>query len=152
MQDESELAGVMAHEIAHVSRNHGIEAVKQAKEFQAAQQFAFAGQNSGGFNAKMTDLFVDQILLKGFSQAQERQADHDAVDLLVAAGYDPGGLARFLGRMEQLNGSGKTFLNLMSTHPPTAERIASVQSLIAAKGNPTGATLRERFIKYGLVR
>jgi predicted Zn-dependent protease len=144
MEDESELAGVLAHEMAHSINRHGMEVVKKAR-------FAEAGIEAGSVASKEVALFnkaldfaVKTILDVGWNQGQETQADSEAVRLLRDAGYDPGGLPRFLARMQQKGGAGGA--RPLGTHPGTADRIARTNSQIgAARG---GATNRERFAKF----
>ena len=143
-QDESELAGVLAHEVAHVALNHGIEAVKQAKRTDLAVSAAKTYNSNVAAFGNLVDTAADAILVKGYSRAQESQADENAVKFLIAAGYDPNGLLRFLQRLQAEIGAGGGMKQLMSTHPGTAERVASVQHEIAGS-NVTGVTLKERF-------
>lgn len=142
MSDESELAGVLAHEVSHVARHHGIEAIKNSKRLDLAVTAA-EGQNAtlAAFG-QVTDVAVDTVLKNGYSRGQEAQADTDACKYLIAAGYDPGGLVRFLQKIEpgQKSGGG-----MMSTHPGIAQRIARLNEQIASAGSPKGATLAARF-------
>lgn len=145
MSDESELAGVLAHEVAHVALNHGIDAVKNAKRTDLAISAAKTADQQLNAYGRAVDVATDAILIKGYSRGQESQADAQAVKYLIAAGYDPNGLVRFLQRMQSQSGTGGGTKQLMSTHPGTAERIASVQKQIASTG-AGGVTLRERFV------
>jgi len=142
--DESELAGVLAHEVAHVVFNHGIEAVKSGKFRKAADPFVKQyGQNAGAF-AQFVDEGADFIMVKGYSQEQERQADAKAIEYLILANYDPRGFARFLNRLDQQNQS-RPQNPLMSTHPLTRERVGAVTRQIASYRNIGGVTLQDRF-------
>jgi predicted Zn-dependent protease len=146
MDDEAELAGVIAHEIGHVLRSHGLEAVKNSKYAQAFGQAAQAQEDIAAFGGAV-DAGADLVLNKGYGRGQELDADLVAVELLTRAGYDANGYVRFLKKMEageKTKGSGRVF----STHPGVSERIKKVQSTIDKKGNPGGATLPERFRRY----
>lgn len=140
-KDESELAGVLAHEVAHVSLNHGINAVKNAKETDILLAGAKTQSQAVANFSQIVDIGVDVVMVKGYSRAQESEADKEAVNYLMDAGYDPAGLERFLERMQSATG---TSGGLMSTHPGTTERIAAVQKQIGANAGK-GATLPERF-------
>jgi predicted Zn-dependent protease len=144
VQDESELAGVLAHEIAHVAKNHGIEAVKQAKFADVVSTGAQAVSADARQYANQVEFGTDFVLVKGYSRTQESDADSLAVRYLAAAGYDPGGLLRFLQRLQSSTGAGGGMQQLMSTHPGTAERVASVGRQVASM-NVRGVTLRDRF-------
>ncbi|HEY7086988.1 MAG TPA: M48 family metalloprotease [Tepidisphaeraceae bacterium] len=144
IQDESELAGVLAHEVAHVAHNHGIEAVKASKGADFLVSAAKTQNQQVAAFGSQSDAFVDAIMVKGYSRSMESQADTDAVKYLAAAGYDPAGLERFLQRLQTRTGPGGGMQQVMSTHPGTAERVAHVQQQVAAM-NARGVTLKERF-------
>src|SRR5687767_3543643 len=77
MRDESELAGVLAHEIAHVVRKHGLTGVKNAGYQKALGQAATADKDAAQFSA-FADGLTD-IAFKGYSREDEAQADETAV-------------------------------------------------------------------------
>ncbi|MGH7213622.1 MAG: M48 family metalloprotease [Tepidisphaeraceae bacterium] len=137
MQDESELAGVLAHEVAHVTRQHGLKAAQQAGWLGAGVEAAKANQDVAAFG-NLSDNLVDFVLKKGYSREQEFDADAEAVKYVTAAGYDPEGLERFLSRTQ---GGG-----LMSTHPGAKERAGRVDSAIAKSGGAKGVTNAARFL------
>jgi beta-barrel assembly-enhancing protease len=146
MDDESELAGVVAHEIGHVLRSHGLEAAKNSKFAKALGQAAQASEQLAAFGGAV-DATTDVVMKKGYGQPQEIDADLVAVELLTRAGYDPNGYVRFLKKMEageKSRGAGGVF----STHPGVSVRIKKVQDSINKRGNPGGATLPERFRRY----
>ena len=142
MEDESELAGVLAHEIAHVDNRDGLESIKYEKRNEALMKgLSTTNQNFAFFN-QLTGNLTQKILTSGYSQTQETNADSKGQKLLVAAGYDPNGLVKFLRHLEERKGgSGKLF----STHPGTADRIAHITAQIGSA--KPGATNRDRFVK-----
>jgi predicted Zn-dependent protease len=143
MSDESELAGVLAHEVAHVVLNHGVEAVKHAKLAQAASPFTKQyGQKFGAFS-QYVDQGVNFVLVNGYSQEQEKQADSKAVEFLILANYDPRGFVHFLNRLDAQNQHLPS--PLMRTHPLTKDRIGDVTRQIASYRSVAGVTLKERF-------
>jgi predicted Zn-dependent protease len=146
--DESELAGVLAHEVAHVALNHGIEAVKNAKfndlvitagEMRSKQLRQFEAVTQGAAEHVLDDLH---------SQDQEYAADNEAVKYLIVAGYDPNGFLHYLQKLQAKIGAGGGLGGIMKTHPGTADRIGKVQQLIAASGVHGGVTAPERFAQY----
>lgn len=142
MQDESELAAVLAHEMSHVLDHDGLHAVQNAKLTSAfTDAMSAADRRLATFNQASNHL-VDTILTSGYSQDQETKADKSAVKLLIHAGYNPMGLPNFLKRMQAAQGGrAKPF----GTHPGTADRIARTTSQIGSA--QTGATNRDRFVK-----
>lgn len=146
MEDESELAGVLAHEMGHVLRQHGLKAVQSAAGTGALAKLGKAAINSQAHIDALSDLstsFVKQVVDSGYSRAQEDEADEIAVRLTAAAGYDPNGYVRFLQRL-QSQGQGQA--NVFSTHPGTADRVRNLSSLIQREGLGRGGQVnRERF-------
>lgn len=143
MEDESELAGVLAHEITHVLHHHGLQGVKDASRGEAVKKgigVAVQQKDRFGLFNVLAEPAKDVVMNTGYNQPQEFDADKTGVSIVVAAGYDPNGLARFLGRLQSRGGA-------FSTHPGSAERVKRVQQQIAQLGNPKGKTLKERFEK-----
>lgn len=146
MQDESELAGVLGHEIGHVVKQHGLHAAQQAGIADAgltAASSTSAGASFGG----LSDKVVDIITKEGFSQPQEFEADAESVKYTAAAGYDPDGLLNFLTRIRNQQKAGNT--SMFSTHPGMDDRIKRIRDQISAAGTGGhGATLRDRFDRF----
>jgi len=141
MEDESELAAVLAHEIAHVLNKDGFDAVKRSRMNSAGLELAAASDSRLAAFNKESDFLVNTVLTSGWDQSQETKADAGAVKLLIKSGYEPRGLPRFLERMQkQGSRSGKVF----GTHPGTADRISRTTSQIGTA--KAGATNRERFV------
>lgn len=140
MSDESELAGVLAHEIGHVVLRHGFEVTKAAIGAEGLKQIAMSADNRVQQFGIGADALKDTLLAKGWDQPQEFAADQEAVKMLVATNYDPAGFERFLGKLQSAGGS------LMSTHPAKGERLARVtQQINAMNARGKGQTLPERF-------
>jgi|GEM_PF-1006614 len=147
MRDESELAGVLGHEMAHVCHHDGLHAIQTAKRSDAVAQAASTaiGNNdrTGAFNC-VVDLGLDTIVKKGYDRSQELDADRDAVKYIAAAGYDPAGYERFVNRIADEQGGKQT--DLFSTHPGFNERRGVVATAVRDTGRAgQGATMRERF-------
>jgi len=146
MKDESELAGVLAHEIAHVCRQHGLKAVQEAAKKDAAFSVAKAtteGQKAELFT-KLADSGVEVVTKNGYDKPSEFDADKEAIPYLIEAGYDPQGLVNYLKRIQpEIAGGG-----IMGTHPGISERIAKLEARISKNGNPGGATLASRFAAW----
>ena len=146
MQDESELAGVLAHEIGHVVKHHGLDAAKNAGYADAFATAASSADNRVAALGDLSDKMVDIIMNTGFSQPQEFEADAEAVKYVAAAGYDPNGLLHFLQRIASQQQSGQ---QVFSTHPGMNDRVKRIQSQIASAGTGgKGATLKDRFNVY----
>ena len=133
-QEESELAGVMAHEISHVTARHGTKQATKAELIQigamAAMIFVPYGWAGYGIYEGM-NLAIPLTFLK-FSRDAEREADFLGIQYMYKAGYDPNSYVTFFERIQadekRRPGS---IPKVFSTHPPTPERITDAQKEIA---------------------
>ncbi len=140
-ETESELAGVIAHEIAHVTARHGARLMKKATIanifFQAAQVAAliFTGGvvGVGTYYALQYGFFglgmVLNLTLLGVSRDYEEEADQLGAQYTWNAGYDPKGFVSFFDKMASENGYVQS-ASFFRTHPPFFERIVSTFSEI----------------------
>jgi predicted Zn-dependent protease len=143
---EDGVAAILAHEIGHVVRQHGLKAIKTARFKDAGLAIGKAAVEELGPSelAKVTAAFsgtIDDItstlVNSGYSRSAEKEADLAAVEILKRAGYDPNALVRMLKVMEsRLKPGGPGF---GKTHPDPKDRIASVQEAIASAGVPPAA-------------
>jgi predicted Zn-dependent protease len=133
-QEESELAGVMAHEISHVTARHGTKQATKADIMQigamAAMIFVPYGWAGYGIYQGM-NLAIPLTFLK-FSRDAEREADFLGIQYMYKAGYDPNSYVTFFERIQadEKRRPG-TIPKMFSTHPPTPDRISAAQKEIA---------------------
>ena len=133
-QEESELAGVMAHEISHVICRHGTKQATKAELIQigamAAMIFVPYGWAGYGIYEGM-NLAIPLTFLK-FSRDAEREADFLGIQYMYKAGYDPNSYVTFFERIQadEKRRPG-TVPKAFSTHPPTPDRIEAAQKEIA---------------------
>lgn len=130
-ENESELAGVLAHEIAHVAARHG---TRQATRGQitnlATIPLVFLGGWAGYGIRQAAGLAVPLTFLK-FSRGFEEEADYLGVQYLYAAGYDPNSMVEFFERLKaQEKKKPGTFAKVFSSHPTNEKRIQKVQKSI----------------------
>jgi len=130
--DEAELAAVLAHEIAHVSERHIVKALN----IHASDNSGAAGLGrmlgAGSDTARVAfmqalDQAVKILFENGYSQQDELQADRMATLLLVNTGLDPLALRRYLARVQTVDNKSQA---INTTHPPSAERLESLDRLI----------------------
>lgn len=122
-----ELAGVMAHELAHVTERHSVAQIERAF---TAQQLAGFFLEAGIARQAALTLF-GFLQATTFSRAQEREADVVGTQIMYRAGYNPYGLVNFfeeLLRMERERGRGLP--EFLSSHPATQDRIADIRALV----------------------
>jgi len=143
LENEAELAGVLGHEIAHVSLQHGLRAVKESGTWAGLIK---AGSSAASDKAEYQQAFngladgVVEMVGQQFSQEDELAADVKGVTYVALAGYDPNAYLHFLQRSAQLH-------QPVKTHPSSPERISKVQQTIASfpTKRATGQVLAERF-------
>jgi predicted Zn-dependent protease len=130
--NEAELAGPMAHEIAHVAARHGVEQASKGEIVNwSTLPLIFVG-GWGGFGARQAaSIFIPVGFLK-FTRNAEYEADMLGVQYLWATGYDPHAMATFFEKLQsQEKKKPGTINKIFSTHPVVGERIEKVNSLIA---------------------
>ena len=133
-QEESELAGVMAHEISHVTARHGTcQATKgELTQLLSIPAMIFIPYTWAGYAMYQgMNLAIPLTFLK-FSRDAEREADFLGVQYMYKAGYDPNSYVTFFERIQadEKRRPG-TIPKAFSTHPPTPERIGNTQKEIA---------------------
>jgi predicted Zn-dependent protease len=133
-QEESELAGVMAHEISHVVARHGTKQATKGEMMQLAT-IPLILLGPGGWAGygiyEALQLAIPLSYLK-FSRDAEREADFLGIQYMYKAGYDPNSYVTFFERIQadEKRRPG-TIPRFFSTHPPTPDRIADAQKEIA---------------------
>lgn len=131
MKNEAELAGVLGHEITHVAHKHGVETLRKTM---VAQGIATAAFGSTPQLVQQAAQIALGLVLKGYSRANEDEADHYGAVFSNAAGYDPHGLVSFLQTIAQTMGDTPAVLEPLSDHPAISERTAKINAEIASAG------------------
>lgn len=129
MGNEEELAGVLAHEVAHVNKRHGLSAIKQSRLMNAFSILVEEGKKySSDEIRKLADAYegalddiIKTLIEKGYSRSQENEADRFGALFASRAGYDPQGLVSFLNTLDRRYG-GKPEIGLLKTHPNPGQR------------------------------
>src|SRR5579864_4079905 len=133
-QEESELAGVMAHEISHVTARHGTKQATKGDIIQLASipAMIFLPYGWAGYGIYQgLNLAIPLTFLK-FSRDAEREADFLGLQYMYKAGYDPNSYITFFERIQadEKRRAGSV-AKVFSTHPPTPDRIEAAQKEIA---------------------
>ncbi|HTW67114.1 MAG TPA: M48 family metallopeptidase [Bryobacteraceae bacterium] len=130
---EAELAGVMAHEIAHVAARHGTKAATRGELAQIGMLAAAIAvpYSWTGIGIREGASMMVPVAFLSFSRANEREADHLGLQYMYKAGYDPTAFVDFFEKIETLEKRKPgTVAKVFSTHPPTDDRIRAAQEEI----------------------
>jgi predicted Zn-dependent protease len=150
LKDEEELAGVLAHEVVHVKRGHGVEAMKafickqdkktetqaQIKEATTKAASALPGEVLRDADPKKVGEFFEKVadgamgvFTAGYPEEYELEADRTACRYMVKAGYHPWAVLNVLQRLKaESNGQDQ----YMQNHPPFDERIDAVKPVLSS--------------------
>jgi len=139
-QSGEEIAGVMAHEVAHVTERHSLQQLVSTIGVFALVQLLFG--DVSGILAIATDGGA-QLLTKSFSRDAERDADLHGVDYLHRAKIDPRGMLLFFGKLQEEevklgSAEAEKAFEVLSTHPTTASRIESLKNEVERRENGAG--------------
>lgn len=142
LNNETELAGVLAHEIGHVILKHHVKAIQQGAflDLGASLLQQKLGDNNSELNRKLTNA-VRNIYSKGLDKGDEYEADVIGVVLAARAGYDPYGLPFVLQTLDAATGGGDGAFNLMfKTHPLPEKRLSRLLPLMEPLNQYAGST------------
>jgi beta-barrel assembly-enhancing protease len=151
-QTEDELAAVLAHEIGHVEKLHGLRAIRTGRLNSALTILAVeAGKNLAGEElAEVTKAFDESInditttlMNSGYSRRLEFEADAAAVEILRKAGYTPGALVAMLENMQANWVPAR--MDFAATHPPPTDRIVQLQRRGVTSSRETSPARQKRF-------
>jgi len=154
MNSEAELAGALAHEIAHVEKRHHLNALKKDARMRllgraSSTALSKAGTESADLERLSTVAGMAKGLYsRGLDKADEYEADRVGAVLAARAGYDPYGLAQVLQTLDAVNPEASQFALLFKTHPRPADRLAQLDKSLGARFEALGErpAVAERFV------
>ena len=135
LNDEAELAGVLAHEITHVEQKHHLRALIQAGVVGnvASTGLSYAtGGRSAGYGGDIATKVFTNLYSKGLSRSDELEADRRGMQLAGRAGYDAYGLIAVLQTLDAMNASDASLTLLLKTHPAAKDRLAELNAFAAS--------------------
>ena len=145
LEDESELADVLAHEIIHIAEKHTIRAIQKGKMVQMG-----ASESLASNPALLTQMIEKstELVMAGFGRAEELESDEKGLLLASKVGYAPQGLGNFLTRLTERNKAATEKQGLFASHPEMNERLQKNSKLITDKKLGGAATLGDRYRKF----
>ena len=127
MQSESQLAGVLAHEISHVLRKHHLKAIqKGAQTALAGEALQQAVRDPSGIARDKLISLGSELYTRGLDKSDEYEADRLGVVIAARAGYDSYGLPAVLQTLQAMNAQDSALALMFKTHPSPTDRLAAL--------------------------
>jgi predicted Zn-dependent protease len=130
MDDEAELAAVMAHEVSHVVARHGAKRMQAAMGVSLAYELVLGDNDSKVFDAAVG--IGMGLMFAGYSRSAEREADDYGLTYMIRAGYDPAGMITMFDKLAAAGSPSNGFEKLLSSHPESQERINNTRAAISS--------------------
>lgn len=143
LDNEAQLAGVMAHEIAHADRRHSTQMLTKQYGFSILLSIAL-GENPSQLEQILSQLALGGTMLK-YSRDNEYEADKYAVTYLYDTDYHPRELAGFF---EKMMGSSQKIPEFLSTHPSDENRIKNIEEVWKSMGSKVGNIYEDRYKNF----
>jgi Zn-dependent protease with chaperone function len=132
---ESELVGVLGHEIGHVVARHGAEQAQRASIANVGLRVldsVFGGGSAGRLGSMAAEMAAAGTFMK-FSRDAEREADRLGAENVAASGYRPEGMLTFFEKLDALRvGESNVVESFFASHPSPAERLENIEDLVAS--------------------
>lgn len=153
--DESELAGILSHEITHVVAKHHLKALRKSAQTGLLSQLAaqqLSNKLPGGLSSQLVGLGRN-LYSKGLDRGDELEADRTGVALAARSGFDPYGLVAALQQLRTATPDDPLFALSLSTHPPAQERLDQLELAMGSRldayvGKPP-VTINQRLARSG---
>src|SRR5688500_5917182 len=145
LRDESELAGVLGHEVGHVIHRHSAEHMAKGQLGQmlvGAVAVGASDERGGGAGAAMAAAMANQMLQLRYGRDDETESDRYGITLMTQAGYDPRGMLEVMRVLKEAGGGGRQ-PEWMLSHPLPENRLKEIEQVIAQafpNGVPTSLT------------
>ncbi len=129
LKNEAELAGVLAHEIAHITQKHMLETIRRGALLSNVSEVTLAAMNKDPkMFSNVIDEITDKLFTKGLDKDKEYEADVYGVEFAYRAGYNPAGLRDYLKTLRSQEGHANS--RFFTTHPSTGTRISKIEGLL----------------------
>jgi predicted Zn-dependent protease len=131
MASEAELAGVLAHEIAHVLRKHHLKAIQKSAQLELANTVVgtFSRSESGANRREKLLAAGSELFARGLDKDDELEADRLGVVIAARGGYDAYGLPAVLQTLQAMNPEDSGLALMFKTHPAPAERLDALEKM-----------------------
>ncbi len=148
LKNEAELAGILAHEVAHVTKQHMLETIRRGAILGSVSELTLtAMKKDPAMFSNIIDEMTEVLFTKGLDKDKEFEADVVGIEYAYRAGYHPAGLRDYLQTLE--NEKGQVESKFFTTHPSTTLRISKIDALLTDySGIKNLPFLTDRFKRY----
>jgi predicted Zn-dependent protease len=149
VKTESELAGVLGHEVTHVTAKHTVRAIEKNKIVSlSTEQVGNSSSLGQAVLSQLANAAYKNIISNSFDRDDEMEADRVGIGLANKAGYSPRGLSDVLKRLQERNRDQDQPNGLFASHPLIKDRIANISAAITEGNLTAAATVAPRYAKH----
>jgi beta-barrel assembly-enhancing protease len=149
IKNEAELAGVLGHEITHVTAKHTVRSIQKNKAVSlGAGELGGSGGLAQSVLSRLAEAAYKNVINNAFDRDDEVESDRIGIALANKAGYAPGALADVLKRLEERNRSQEQPNGMFASHPLIKDRLANIAKVIREDKLVAAATVAPRYAKY----
>jgi len=150
LDNESQLAGVLAHEMTHVLRKHHLAALQKAARMDIASDLLGEAIKEKS-NSEVLNKAIKagtEVYARGLDKNDEFEADRMGIVIATRAGYDPYGLPAVLQMLDAGNAQDSSLALMFKTHPAPRDRLSLLDKIMSARFDAYTAPTQtdERFI------
>jgi predicted Zn-dependent protease len=149
IRNEAELAGVLGHEITHVTAKHTVRAIQKNRVVSlTAEEVGGSGGLTQSVLSKLAGAAYKNIISNAFDRDDEVEADSVGITLASKSGYAPSALADVLKRLEDRNTTQEQPNGMFASHPLIKDRIATISKVVKESKLAGSATVASRYAKH----
>jgi predicted Zn-dependent protease len=149
IKNEAELAGVLGHEITHVTAKHTVRSIQKNKLVSlGANEVGGSGGLTQTVLSRLAEAAYKGVVNNAFDRDDEMESDKTGIALANKAGYAPGALADVLTRLEERNRNQEQPNGLFASHPLIKDRIANIARIVREQKLIASATVASRYAKH----
>jgi beta-barrel assembly-enhancing protease len=149
IKNEAELAGVLGHEITHVTAKHTVRSIQKNKLVTlTAEEVGGSAGLSQSVLSRLAEAAYKNVINNAFDRDDEIESDTVGIALANKAGYAPGALSAVLQRLQDRNKSQEQPNGMFASHPLIKDRIANIARVVREQKLTASATVAPRYAKY----